>query len=180
MVLVQNKYKNTLVGVLRTQITFVTHSSPSCYVTLRTQVIRLNSGNLGLQTTDSGVFINVNITSCRDMYITILQNRSLFKHMGQGRIGKTAVHILFVGITVEKIFGSVTLMLRLVSPRPVILLLRSVNWIYSVPFTTLCGVCSVHKIHFSVLILCSSSITFPRRTFRTVAVISSLLAIWIG
>ena len=32
MVLVQNKYKNTLVGVLRTQITFVTHSSPSCYV----------------------------------------------------------------------------------------------------------------------------------------------------
>ena len=25
MVLVQNKYKNTLVGVLRTQITFVTH-----------------------------------------------------------------------------------------------------------------------------------------------------------
>ena len=31
MVLVQNEYKNTLVGVLRTQITFVTHSSPSCY-----------------------------------------------------------------------------------------------------------------------------------------------------
>ena len=57
MVLVQNKYKNTLVGVLRTQITFVTHSSPSCYVTLRTQVIRLNSGNLGPQKTDSGVFI---------------------------------------------------------------------------------------------------------------------------
>ena len=58
MVLVQNKYKNTLVGVLRTQITFVTHSSPSCYVTLRTQVIRLtcNSGNLGPQKTDSGVF----------------------------------------------------------------------------------------------------------------------------
>ena len=51
MVLVQNKYKNTLVGVLRTQITFVTHSSPSCYVTLRTQVIRLNSGNLGPQKT---------------------------------------------------------------------------------------------------------------------------------
>ena len=46
MVLVQNKYKNTLVGVLRTQITFVMHSSPSCYVTLRTQVIRLNSGVL--------------------------------------------------------------------------------------------------------------------------------------
>ena len=44
--MVQNKYKNTLVGVLRTQITFVTHSSPLCYVTLRTQVIRLNSGNL--------------------------------------------------------------------------------------------------------------------------------------
>ena len=57
MVLVQNKYKNTLVGVLRTQITFVTHSSPSCYVTLRTQVIRLNSGNLDPQKTDSGVFI---------------------------------------------------------------------------------------------------------------------------
>ena len=49
MVLVQNKYKNTLVGVLRTQITFVTHSTPSCYVTLHSQVIRLNSGNLGPQ-----------------------------------------------------------------------------------------------------------------------------------
>ena len=59
MVLVQNKYKNTLVGVLRTQITFVTHSSPSCYVTLRTQVIRLNSGNLSPQKTDSGVVIIV-------------------------------------------------------------------------------------------------------------------------
>ena len=59
MILVQNKYKNTLVGVLRTQITFVTHLSPSCYVTLRTQVIRLNSGNLGPQKTDSGVFIIV-------------------------------------------------------------------------------------------------------------------------
>ena len=57
MVLVQNKYKNTLVGVLRTQITFVMHSSPSCYVTLRTQVIKLHSGNLGPQKTDSGVFI---------------------------------------------------------------------------------------------------------------------------
>ena len=59
MVLEQNKYKNTLVGVLRTQITFVTHSSHSCYVTLRTQVIRLNSGNLDPQKTDSGVFIIV-------------------------------------------------------------------------------------------------------------------------
>ena len=59
MVLVQNKYENTLVCVLRTKITFVTHSSPPCYVTLRTQVIRLNSGNP--QKTDSGVFI---ITSC--------------------------------------------------------------------------------------------------------------------
>ena len=59
MVLVQNKYKNTFVGVLRSRITFVTHSSPSCYVTLRTQVIRLNSGNLGPQKTDSGVFIIV-------------------------------------------------------------------------------------------------------------------------
>ena len=57
IVLVQNKYKNILVGVLRTQITFVTQSSPSCYVTLRTQVIRLNSGNLGPQKTDWGVFI---------------------------------------------------------------------------------------------------------------------------
>ena len=56
MVLVQNKYKNTLVCILRTQITFVTHSSPSCYVTLHTQVIRLNPGNLGPQRTDSGVF----------------------------------------------------------------------------------------------------------------------------
>ena len=57
MVLVQNEYKNTLVGVLRTHITFVTHSSPSCYVTLRTQVIRLNSGNLSPQKTDLGFFI---------------------------------------------------------------------------------------------------------------------------
>ena len=54
---VQNKYKNTLVCDLRTQITFVTHSSPSCYVTLRTQVIRLNSGNLSPQKTESGVLI---------------------------------------------------------------------------------------------------------------------------
>ena len=59
MVLVQNRYKNTLVGVLRTQITFVTHSSPSCYVTLCTQVIRLNSSNLSPQKTDSGVYIIV-------------------------------------------------------------------------------------------------------------------------
>ena len=58
MVLVQNKYKNTLISVLRTQKTFVMHLSPSCYFTLRTQVIRLNSGgNLGPQKTDSGVFI---------------------------------------------------------------------------------------------------------------------------
>ena len=57
MVLVQNKYKNTLVGVLRTQITFVAHSTPSCYATLCTQVIRLNSGNLGPQKTDLVVFI---------------------------------------------------------------------------------------------------------------------------
>ena len=62
VVLVQNKYKNTFVGVLRTQITFVRHSSPSCYVTLRTQVIRLNSGNLGPQKTDTGVFIIVSGT----------------------------------------------------------------------------------------------------------------------
>ena len=56
MVLVHNKYKNTLVGALRTQMSFVMRSLPSCYVTLRTQVIRLNSGNLGPQKTDSGVF----------------------------------------------------------------------------------------------------------------------------
>ena len=59
MVLVQNKYKNTLIGVLRTQITFITHASHSCYVTLRVHVIRLNSGNLGPQKIDSGVFINI-------------------------------------------------------------------------------------------------------------------------
>ena len=52
MVLVQNECKNTLVCV-----TFVTHSSPSCYVTLRTRVIRLNSGNLSPHETDSDVFI---------------------------------------------------------------------------------------------------------------------------
>ena len=68
MVLVQNKYKNTLVGVLRTQITFVTHSSPSCYVTLRTQVIRLNSGNLSPQKTDSGVFSLSILTARRPVY----------------------------------------------------------------------------------------------------------------
>ena len=45
MILVQNKYKNTLVGVLRTQIT------------LCTQVIRRNSGNLGPQKTDLSIFI---------------------------------------------------------------------------------------------------------------------------
>ena len=56
MVLVQNKYKNTLVGVLRTHITFVTHSSPLCYVTLRTQVMRLNSGYLSPQETDSYIY----------------------------------------------------------------------------------------------------------------------------
>ena len=55
------EYKNTLVGVLRTQITFVTHSSPSCSVTLRTQVIRLNSGNLSPQKNDSGVFIIISL-----------------------------------------------------------------------------------------------------------------------
>ena len=65
MVLVQNKYKNTIVGVLRTKITFVTHSSPSCYVTLRTQVIRLNSGNLGPQKTDSGVFTIIYACTCK-------------------------------------------------------------------------------------------------------------------
>ena len=58
MIAVQNKFKNTLVGVLRTQITFVTRSSPSCYVTLRTSIM-LNSGNLGPKKTDSGVFIIV-------------------------------------------------------------------------------------------------------------------------
>ena len=62
MILVQNKCKNTLVSFLRTQITLVTHSSPSCSVTLRTQEIRLNSGNLSPQKTDSGVFIIVPCT----------------------------------------------------------------------------------------------------------------------
>ena len=47
MVLVQTKYKNTLVGVLRTKRTFVTHSQG------------FNSGTLGPQKTDSGVFIIV-------------------------------------------------------------------------------------------------------------------------
>ena len=69
MVLVQNKYKYTLVGVLRTQITFVTHSSPSCCVPLRTQVIRLNSGNLGPQKTDSGVLII--ITSDHNVLVSL-------------------------------------------------------------------------------------------------------------
>ena len=72
MVLVQNKYKNTLVGVLRTQITFVTHSSPSCYVTLRTQVIRLNSGNLGPQKTDSGVFIIISHASLNEISVYVI------------------------------------------------------------------------------------------------------------
>ena len=62
MVLVQNKCENTLVCVPRIQITFVTHSSPSCYVTLRAQVIRLNLVNLGSQKTDSGVFLIVYVT----------------------------------------------------------------------------------------------------------------------
>ena len=57
MVLVQNEYKNSLVGVLGTKITFVSHPSPSCYVTLRTQEIRLNSGNRSPQKTDSGFFL---------------------------------------------------------------------------------------------------------------------------
>ena len=88
MVLVQNKYKNNLVGVLRTQITFVTHSSPSCYVTLRTQVIRLNSGNLSPQKTDSGVVIIVS-TFCKHRlialqifsshYLTIYPLKGIFK-----------------------------------------------------------------------------------------------------
>ena len=83
MVLVQNKYKNTLVGVLRTQITFVTHSSPSCYVTLRTQVIRLNSGNLGPQKTDSGVFTIV--------YLCQISNCLLVCVEGRGRISRSGL-----------------------------------------------------------------------------------------
>ena len=75
MDLVQNKYKNTLVGVLRTQITFVTHSSPSCYVTLRTQVIRLNSGNLSTQKTDSGVFIIISIACNLNTVSDIVQQQ---------------------------------------------------------------------------------------------------------
>ena len=57
MVLVQNKYKKTLVGVLRTQTTFCVLRTQTTFVTLRTQVIRLNSGNLGPQKTNEGVFI---------------------------------------------------------------------------------------------------------------------------
>ena len=72
MVLVQNKYKNTLVSVLRTQTIFVTHSSPSCYVTLCTKVIRLNSGNLGPQKTDSGVFIILILHFNCDMKLSVL------------------------------------------------------------------------------------------------------------
>ena len=79
MVLVQNKYKNTLVGVLRTQITFVTHSSPSCYVTLRTQVIRLNSGYLSPQKTDSGVFINVLVSVSCPKALFHLESDILFR-----------------------------------------------------------------------------------------------------
>ena len=55
MVVVQNKYKNILVGVLRTKITFVTHSSPSSYVTLSTQVIMVH------RKTDAGVFIIISL-----------------------------------------------------------------------------------------------------------------------
>ena len=73
MVLVQNRYKNTLVGVLRTQITFVTHSSPSCYITLRTQVIRLNSGNPSPQKTDS-VFLLL----YSEIHMFIYLNRFIF------------------------------------------------------------------------------------------------------
>ena len=78
MVLVQNKYKNTLVGVLRTKITFVTHSSLSCYVTLRTQVIRLNSGNLGPQKTDSGVFTIIYRSSCSVWSVSGLTSTARF------------------------------------------------------------------------------------------------------
>ena len=92
MVLVQNKYKNNLVGVLRTQITFVTHSSPSCYVTLRTQVIRLNSGNLSPQKTDSGVFIII--------FTTIKRIQLLYKLLNVWYHGRFVFNscILFSGI----------------------------------------------------------------------------------
>ena len=43
MVLVQNKYKNTLVGVLRTQITFVTHLF--FLVCIARPTLTTNSGN---------------------------------------------------------------------------------------------------------------------------------------
>ena len=74
MDLVQNKYKNTFVGVLRTQIIFVTHSSPSCYVTLCTQVIRLNSGNLSPQKTDSGVLIIISHNQGESASVVLLVN----------------------------------------------------------------------------------------------------------
>ena len=57
LLLVQNKNKKHPRRCTEDQSTFVTHSSPSCYVTLRTQVIRLNSGNLGSQKTGWIVFI---------------------------------------------------------------------------------------------------------------------------
>ena len=75
MVLVQNRYKNTLVGVLRTQIIFVTHSSPSCYVTLRTQVIRLNSGNLSPEKNDSGVFIIITIQDLKACVFFVFKDK---------------------------------------------------------------------------------------------------------
>ena len=94
MVLVQNRYKNTLACVLRTQITFVMHSSPSCYVALRTQVIRLNSGNLGPQKTDSGVCINYHINKN-------IGKRKIFKHIFISNLfcffpGKSSLTIQFV------------------------------------------------------------------------------------
>ena len=67
------------------------------------------------------------------------------------------VHILFIGITVEKIFGAVTLLS--VSPRPVILLFRSVDLNYTQFHPQLCAVCVVYQ-HF--IFLCSYCARSPK------------------
>ena len=67
MVVVQNKYENTLVGVLRTKITFVMHSSPLCYVILHTRVTNkaltqailvLRKSNRALLQTKTDIFLS--------------------------------------------------------------------------------------------------------------------------
>ena len=128
------------------------------------------------------------------MYIKILQNRSLPKHMGQGRYRENCcsaerAHSFCLDHCIIKLrenIVSVTLLSVLVSPgQSSYCFDRSVIWIYSVPSTALCSVCGVQQIHFSVLILCSLSITltFPeeeRFELCSVVVFSSLFAMWIG